>query len=161
MVYRVWLCDTMNCSPSGSSVHVISQARILGNGLPFPSPGDLPAPEMDLMSPALARGFFTTEPIHTFIESILVDNFYVKSSLKIQLEKFSSNWVPLALYRYNSSFISLWLVTLSLLAEKRLVIWQMLDGKCDRSWNYPCNVWRDASSHEPWITIALRNYHLL
>ena len=161
MVYHVWLCDTMNCSPSGSSVHVISQARILGNGLPFPSPGDLPAPEMDPMSPALARGFFTTEPIHTFIESISVDNFYVKSSLKIQLEKFSSNWVPLALYRYNSSFISLWLVTLSLLAEKRLVIWQMLDGKCDRNWNYPCNVWRDASSHEPWITIALRNYHLL
>ena len=33
------------------------------NGLPFPSPGDLPDPEiepMSLMSPALAGGFFTT-----------------------------------------------------------------------------------------------------
>ena len=31
--------------------------------LPFPSPGDLPDPGMEatsLMSPALARGFFTT-----------------------------------------------------------------------------------------------------
>ena len=33
------------------------------NGLPFPSPGDLPNPEiepMSLMSPALAGGFFTS-----------------------------------------------------------------------------------------------------
>ena len=56
----------------------------------------------------LARVFFTTEPIHTFIESISVDNFYVKSSLKIQLEKFSNNWVSLVLYWYNSSFIRGW-----------------------------------------------------
>ena len=27
---RVWLCIPMNCSPPGSSVHEISQARILG-----------------------------------------------------------------------------------------------------------------------------------
>ena len=35
------------------------------NGLPFPPPGDLPDPEMELTSPvtpALAGGFFTTEP---------------------------------------------------------------------------------------------------
>ena len=33
------------------------------SGLPFPSPGDLPDPEIEpesLMSPALAGGFFTT-----------------------------------------------------------------------------------------------------
>ena len=30
--------------------------------LPFPSPGDLPDPEIELVSPALAGGFFTTEP---------------------------------------------------------------------------------------------------
>ena len=29
---------------------------------PFPSPGDLPEPGIELMSPALAGGFFTTEP---------------------------------------------------------------------------------------------------
>ena len=32
------------------------------SGLPFPSPGDLPDPGVKLMSPALAGGFFTTEP---------------------------------------------------------------------------------------------------
>ena len=32
------------------------------SGLPFPSPGDLPDPEMEPMPPALAARFFTTEP---------------------------------------------------------------------------------------------------
>ena len=31
-------------------------------GLPVPSPGNLPDPGIKLMSPALAGGFFTTEP---------------------------------------------------------------------------------------------------
>ena len=30
--------------------------------LPFPSPGDPPGPGIESMSPALAGGFFTTEP---------------------------------------------------------------------------------------------------
>ena len=47
----------MDCSPPGSSVHGILQAR-----LPFPSPGDLPNPGIEPMSPALAGGFFTAEP---------------------------------------------------------------------------------------------------
>ena len=32
------------------------------SGLPFPSPGDLPNPGTESTSPALAGGFFTTEP---------------------------------------------------------------------------------------------------
>ena len=31
-------------------------------GVPFPSPGDLPDPGIERVSPALAGGFFTTEP---------------------------------------------------------------------------------------------------
>ena len=31
-------------------------------GLPFPTPGDLPNPEIEPKSPALAGGFFTSEP---------------------------------------------------------------------------------------------------
>ena len=31
-------------------------------GLPFPSPGDLPYPGIEPMSPVLAGRFFTTEP---------------------------------------------------------------------------------------------------
>ena len=32
------------------------------SGLPFPSPGDLPNPGIELEPPALGGGFFTTEP---------------------------------------------------------------------------------------------------
>ena len=32
------------------------------NGLPFPSPEDFPDPGIEAVSPALAGGFFTTEP---------------------------------------------------------------------------------------------------
>jgi len=51
----------MDYSPPGSSVHGILQARLL-EWLPFPSPGDLPDPGIEPVFPALAGGFFTTEP---------------------------------------------------------------------------------------------------
>ena len=40
------LCDPMECSPSGSSVHEILQARIL-EWIAFPPLGDLPHPGME------------------------------------------------------------------------------------------------------------------
>ena len=54
----------MDCSQPGSSVHGISQARIL-EWVSIPTPGDLPDPGMEpklLVSLALADGFFTTKP---------------------------------------------------------------------------------------------------
>ena len=56
------LCDPMDCSSPGSSVHGILQARIL-DGLPCPPPEDLSEPGIEsasLRSPVLAGGFFTT-----------------------------------------------------------------------------------------------------
>ena len=47
----------MDCSPPGSSVHGIFQARIL-ECLPFPSE-DLPDPGIEPASPILAGGLFT------------------------------------------------------------------------------------------------------
>ena len=52
------LCDPMDCSPPGSSVRGILQARILEWGT-IPPPGDLPNPgikPISLLSPALADG---------------------------------------------------------------------------------------------------------
>ena len=52
----------MNCSPSGSYVYGIFQARIL-EWVPFPPPGDLPhlgIESVSLTSPSLAGIFFTT-----------------------------------------------------------------------------------------------------
>ena len=61
---RVRLCDLGDCSTSDSSVHGISQARILG-WVAISFSGDHPNPgikPMSLVSSALAGGFFTIEP---------------------------------------------------------------------------------------------------
>ena len=49
------LCDPMDCSPPGSSVHGILQARIL-EWVAMPSSRDLSNPGIEL-----AGGFFTTK----------------------------------------------------------------------------------------------------
>ena len=57
-------CDPMNCSPPGSSVHGISQARIL-EWVAFPPTGDLPDPGIEavlFVSHALAGRFLNMEP---------------------------------------------------------------------------------------------------
>ena len=57
-------CNLMDCSPVGSSVHGIFQARIL-KWVGILTPRDLPNSEIEpasLASPALAGGFFTSEP---------------------------------------------------------------------------------------------------
>ena len=55
------LCDPMNYSLPGSSVHGILQARIL-EWVAISSFRDHTNPGMEPASPALAGGFFTTEP---------------------------------------------------------------------------------------------------
>ena len=55
------LFDLMDYSPLGSSVHEISQARILDWVAIFSSRG-LPDPGIEPMSLALAGRFFTSEP---------------------------------------------------------------------------------------------------
>ena len=53
--------DPIGCSPPGSSVHGISQARIL-DWAAISSSGDLPDPGIEPSTPALAGGFLTTVP---------------------------------------------------------------------------------------------------
>jgi len=52
----------MDCSPPGSSVHGIFQATIL-EWVAIPTPGHLADPVIEPTSPALAGGFFNTEPL--------------------------------------------------------------------------------------------------
>ena len=59
------LCDPVDCILPGSFVHRIFQARIM-EWVATPIPGDLPhsgSEPASLQSPALAGGFFTTEPL--------------------------------------------------------------------------------------------------
>ena len=51
----------MDYSPPGSSLPTEFSRQEDWNGLPFPTPGDLPDPGIELVSLALAGRFFTTE----------------------------------------------------------------------------------------------------
>ena len=53
------LCDPMDSSPPGSSVLWKSSGENTGCGLLFPSLEDLADPGIELVSPALAGGFFS------------------------------------------------------------------------------------------------------
>ena len=52
----------MDYSPPGSSVHEIFQGRIL-EWVAISSSGDFPDPGIEPVSPVLAGGTFTTEPL--------------------------------------------------------------------------------------------------
>ena len=69
----------MNYSPPGSSAHGISRQEYW-SGLSFPTPGDLPNPEIEtvtLVSPALAGGFLP--------QSLLVSPAYIHTYIHDQL----------------------------------------------------------------------------
>ena len=55
------LCNDMDCSPPGSSVHGVLQARIL-EGVAVSSPGDLPDPGIEPGSLALQADSLPSEP---------------------------------------------------------------------------------------------------
>ena len=68
------LCHPLDCSPPGSSVHEIFQAKMEWSWLPFPPPGDGPnlgiKPESPV-SPALQTHSLPAEPsgkLHTLYE---------------------------------------------------------------------------------------------
>ena len=60
------LCDSLDCSLPGSSVHGVFQARIL-EWIALPFPGDLSNPGMEPVSlgiPALQADSFPAEPLN-------------------------------------------------------------------------------------------------
>ena len=80
------LCDTRDYSPSGSSVHEISQQEYW-SGLPLPTPQDLPNPRIEPttpMAPALAGVFFTTAPLGKSSIGTLLNTLHALSSLIIR-----------------------------------------------------------------------------
>ena len=82
------LCNPMDCSPPGSSIHGILSRQEYWSGLPCPSPGDLPNPRtepMSLMSPTLAGRFFTswaTWEVRGKFRSVQVNRLVVSNSLQ-------------------------------------------------------------------------------
>ena len=58
---RQTLCDPLDCSPPGSSVHAILQARIL-EWVAILFSGDLPKPGIESRSPALQTDSLASKP---------------------------------------------------------------------------------------------------
>ena len=58
---RPTLCDPVDCSPPGFSVHGFPSHEYW-SGLPFPPPGDLPDPGIKPRSPALQADSLPSEP---------------------------------------------------------------------------------------------------
>ena len=56
------LCVPRDYSPLGSSLSMEFSSQEHWNGLPFPTPGDLPDPRIEPVSSALAGEFLTTVP---------------------------------------------------------------------------------------------------
>ena len=57
------LCDPMNCSSPGFSVHGKISRQEHWSGLPFPSPGYLPSPGIESGAPALQADSLPAEPL--------------------------------------------------------------------------------------------------
>ena len=80
------LCNSMDCSPPGSSVHGIVQTRIL-EWVAMPPPGDLPNPGIEpesLMSPALAGKF-----VFFFFLPLVLPGCYGSNEIILPPRKFS------------------------------------------------------------------------
>ena len=77
-------CDPRDCSPPGSSVHGILQAKMLEwSGLPCPPPGHLPDPGMEPAPPAWVGGFFSTEPPGKPVCESMLTGLVVSDSLQV------------------------------------------------------------------------------
>ena len=85
------LCNPMNCSLPGSSIHGIFQARVLEwvaisfsrgwRGLPFPSPGDLPNSGIEPRSPALQADALPSELPGKFYHSVRLNSNLKKTDM--------------------------------------------------------------------------------
>ena len=82
------LCDPMDRSPPGSSVHGILQARIL-EWVACPPPGDLPNTGIEPRSPALRADSLPSEPFgrgYIFLKGISPEYSLEGLMLKLKLQ---------------------------------------------------------------------------
>ena len=76
------LCNPMDCSPPGTSVYGISQARMM-EWVAIPSPGDLTEPGIKPVSPAL-HADSTTDPLR---KPFQIPNLYPKTGQQVCVDQ--------------------------------------------------------------------------
>ena len=144
----VWLCDSMDCSLSGSSICGILQARIQ-EWFAIPSSRGSSWPRdrtVSLTSPELADGFFTTrttgEALMTSLNIILSRSIYVVSKAKFLF------FPELRSYLFKTLFR--WRTEMKLLSNKKyeLNCCFFLGGSLISTWPYGQCLLADAE-HSP------------
>ena len=102
---RIWLCNSTDCSPPGSSVHGILQARILEWVAMSSSRGSSwPRDQTQtLISPALAGGFFTTS---TTFKYSTIKNLRERDHIHITF--ITARQAPLSMESSKQEYCSWW-----------------------------------------------------
>ena len=101
------LCNFMNGSPPGSSVHGITQQEYC-NGWPFPSPEDLPDPGIEptsSMAPALTGGFL---PTHSII--LVWRSLWAEKPGSTGLQRVGQDWSDLVCMHIMNTYIYLYFI---------------------------------------------------
>ena len=140
----------MDYSPLGYSVHGIFQQEYCSE-LPFPSPGELPDPGIGPASPALAGGFFSTEPPGKPLHPLT------------HREKFGPAWKEMYMDLGESEGIIYrgWLcAVLSLCCPQGCRIWVFAawNGKVDKWYSQYANKINEINS-EGWVVLFSHVFH--
>ena len=102
-------CDSMDCSLPASSVHG-TFIQEYWSGLPFPSPGDLPNPGIELGSPALQANALPSEPPgkpekspgkFTYIQGKLFSSCQSGSTIILQIFHYSMKWKWIIIFLFS------------------------------------------------------------
>ena len=102
------LCDPMDCSPPGSSVHEILQGRIL-EWVPFSSPGDLPDPWIKPRSPASQVDSLPGKPLGKPSPALKADSLLSKPPLCMSMNLWGlPRWLPWGRKRVRHSLANKW-----------------------------------------------------
>ena len=108
---RVWLFVTPWTVAYKAPLSMEFSRQEYWSGLPFPSPGDFPDLGIEPVSPALAGGFFTTEPLvvgsPTTHVSLLKYQLLNEILLKIATQLSTSLPGPLTWFCFFSSVLAL------------------------------------------------------
>ena len=106
------LYNSMDCSPPGSYVHGILLTRTHWSGLPFPPPGNLHEPGMELASPTspILSGRFmkaVTNIYSKFIKSSVSQGLWMCSSLGTIVWALDVRGDPRSQHTFSGSFLIL------------------------------------------------------
>ena len=146
----------MDCSPP-DSVHGIFQARILGC-LPFPPPGHLPDPGIEPASPvppALAAGFFTTEPPRNLHN--LCSEMHSKERKWVTGGFYPQLWAPRLLQSHPNYYLFDPINNLYMafqLVAKYFLKWSSLDSE---NTTFPMDTCHLISTTFPWYKKTCKN----